>query len=111
MGWIWDNVGLPEDGYYFAAPALFATLASVVMIRGISSSTTAASFKRDGTTNKSSFHNFITGRMSLLSNKDSVLQREHVKDSIEGYEKLFSGARTNVGSLQEEASIKTREKE
>jgi len=66
-------------------------------------------FQRDAA--NSSFKNTITGSMALLSNKDSVLSREGVKDSIEGYEKLFSGARKSVGSISSGESIRSREKE
>lgn len=48
---------------------------------------------------------------SLLSNPDSVLSREKVKDSIAGYESLFSGARHKVGETSTEDSIAGREKE
>lgn len=65
-------------------------------------------FKRDASGN--SFGNVIIGSFSLLSNKDSVLDRDGVKDSIQGYESLFSGARQTVGTTSEKESIKTREK-
>jgi hypothetical protein len=64
-------------------------------------------FKRNASGN--SFGNVIIGGLSLLSNKDSVLERDGVKDSIQGYEKLFSGARQSVGTTSEMDSIKKRE--
>lgn len=57
------------------------------------------------------FGDFFTGGFNLLSNKDSVLQRSEVKESISGYENLFSGARKDVGKINTEDSIKHREKE
>jgi sterol 24-C-methyltransferase len=66
-------------------------------------------FKRNAQGN--TFGSTISGSMALLSNKDSVLSRENVMDSIEGYEKLFSGARKEVGSISNAESIKEREKE
>ena len=67
------------------------------------------SFKRDATGN--TFGDFFTGSFNLLSNKDSVLKRGDVKKSINGYEDLFNGARKDVGKINTEDSIKTREKE
>lgn len=69
----------------------------------------AGGFERDAV--KNSFSNPIIGSVSLLSNDDSVLAREGVKDSIEGYEKLFSGARKQVGTTTSQESINMREKE
>jgi hypothetical protein len=66
-------------------------------------------FERDAT--KSSFKNTFTGSCSILSNNDSVLRRENVKESIEGYEKLFKGARKDVGSISSDESIRKRELE
>lgn len=57
------------------------------------------------------FGDFLTGGFNLLSNKDSVLQRSEVKNSISGYENLFSGARKDVGKINTDESIKQREKE
>jgi sterol 24-C-methyltransferase len=48
---------------------------------------------------------------SLLSNPDSVLKREGVKDSIEGYETLFAGARESLGATSTSDSIQHRAKE
>lgn len=58
-----------------------------------------------------SFAGVLTGSTSLLSNKDSVLKRDGVDNSIKGYENLFSGARKNVGNITSDESIKTRAKE
>lgn len=65
------------------------------------------SFKRDG---YKSF-GFVGDAASLLSNSDSVLGRDGVKGSIEGYEGLFSGARKQVGTTTTSESIEKREKE
>lgn len=66
------------------------------------------SFKRDA-------HNKTFGTVSdaasLLSNPDSVLSREGVKDSIKGYETLFAGTRKNVGKTSTSDSIDNRAKE
>jgi len=48
---------------------------------------------------------------SLLSNPDSVLSREGVKESIAGYETLFVGARNSVGETSTTDSIELRAKE
>jgi len=58
-----------------------------------------------------SFSGVLTGSTSLLSNKDSVLKRDGVDNSIKGYENLFSGARKDVGNITSDESIKTRAKE
>jgi len=65
------------------------------------------SFKRDS---YKSF-GFVSDAASLLSNSDSVLGRDGVKESIAGYERLFSGARKNVGTTTTADSIQHREKE
>ncbi len=106
MGWMWDEVlaAMPSG---LSTPVVAGTLSILVAINIFSRF--ARSFKRDAVSN--SFGNPITGSLSLLSNKDSVLKRDKVKDSVKGYENLFSGARTNLGKLQDEESIKTRERE
>mmetsp|Transcript_8597 Transcript_8597/g.14932 ORF Transcript_8597/g.14932 Transcript_8597/m.14932 type:complete len:409 (+) Transcript_8597:58-1284(+) len=48
---------------------------------------------------------------SLLSNPDSVLPREGVKESISGYETLFAGARNSIGKTSTSDSIELRAKE
>lgn len=65
-------------------------------------------FKRDVHT---SFSNLAIAFASMLSNKDSVLKRDGVKASIDGYEKLFSGARKSVGTTSNEGSISHRQSE
>ncbi|KAL7571397.1 hypothetical protein ACA910_007703 [Epithemia clementina (nom. ined.)] len=67
------------------------------------------SFKRDGVGN--SFGGMFTGSVSLLSNPDSLIKREDVKDEMDGYDSMFTGARKNVGSLHEKESIEKRQKE
>lgn len=47
----------------------------------------------------------------ILSNKDSVLARDGVKGSIEGYEKLFTGARDEHGATSQDESVQERAKE
>jgi len=54
---------------------------------------------------------FVSDAASLLSNSESVLGRDGVKESIAGYERLFSGARKNVGTTTTADSIQHREKE
>jgi len=65
------------------------------------------SFKRD------SYKSFgsVGDAASLLSNADSVLGRDGVKESIAGYEELFTGARSKVGTTSTTDSIRNREKE
>lgn len=65
------------------------------------------SFKRD------SYKSFgsVGDAASLLSNTDSVLGRDGVKESIAGYEELFTGARSKVGTTSTTDSIRNREKE
>jgi hypothetical protein len=106
MGWMWDEVvsALPAG---LATPLVAGTLFSIVSLNVVVY--LARSFKRDGF--KNSFGNIITGSVSILSNKDSVLKREHVRHSMDGYDHLYKGARKEVGSLHQEESIRTRRKE
>jgi sterol 24-C-methyltransferase len=105
MGWIFDDVlGFFPDG---AVTPVCVGVASIISLNVIVRA--AKSFKRDA--RGDSFGNIITGSVSILSNKDSVLKREQVNESMDGYDKLFDGARKNVGSLHQEESIRTREKE
>lgn len=59
----------------------------------------------------STFSNTATGIVSILSNNDSILNREGVDASVEGYTELFSGARQSVGSISTDESIRKRELE
>ena len=104
MGWMWDEIraALPET---VSAPLLAGALATIVLANVIFR---VRAFKRDGS---ESFSDTVTGSVSILSNKDSVLQRDGVQKSMSQYDDLFKGARTNVGSLHQEDSIKKREKE
>ena len=86
-------------------PATFIVLINFLFFRGKGS----GKFERDA--KGSSFRSTLTGSISILSNNDSVLRREHVKDSIDGYEKLFKGARKDVGTISSEESIRKRELE
>lgn len=47
--------------------------------------------KRDGMDYKS-----MSGVTHMLNNAESVLQKDDVKDAIDGYEELFAGARKEV---------------
>jgi sterol 24-C-methyltransferase len=67
-----------------------------------------ASFKRDV---HSKTFNKVGGAASLLSNPDSVLSRDGVKESIAGYETLFAGARVGVGTTSTADSIEHRASE
>lgn len=87
-----------------AATAAVSILAINFIVKKLS-----GSFERNAVEN--SFSNPIIGSVSLLSNNDSVLSREGVKDSIEGYEKLFSGARKEIGATTSKESVNLREKE
>ena len=104
MGWMWDEIqaSLPET---VSAPMLAAALASIVLANIVFR---MRGFKRDGS---ASFADTVTGAVSILSNKDSVLQRDGVQKSMSQYDDLFKGARTDVGSLHQDESIKKREKE
>ncbi|KAG5176250.1 sterol methyltransferase [Tribonema minus] len=57
------------------------------------------------------FNDTIQGSLSMLSNSDSVLQRDEVKDCIDGYEGLFAGARKATGAITTEESIAKRQSE
>ena len=89
----------------FLITASFVTLfvVHVIFTRFFSSS----SFKRDAHNNT---FNTTANVVSLLSNLDSVLKREKVKESIAGYETLFAGARKEVGivSIMPSSSPTTR---
>jgi hypothetical protein len=87
-----------------AATAAVSILAINFIVKKLS-----GSFERNAVDN--SFSNPLIGSVSLLSNNDSVLSREGVKDSIEGYEKLFSGARKEIGATTSKESVNLREKE
>lgn len=106
MGKLYDELmtKVPEG---MAMTIAAGTLASIVTVNVLLRYT--KSFKRDAV--NSTFNDTLTATTSILSNKDSVLQRGEVKSSIEEYEGLFDGARKDVGSLQTEDSIKKRESE
>jgi len=89
-----DAVTLP-----MVAGSLAVIVAANVFMR-------SRSFKRDGS---ASFSDIVTGSVSILSNKDSVLQRDQVGKSMGEYDALFKGARKEVGSIHTEESIKKRE--
>jgi len=57
------------------------------------------------------FKDTVRGSLSILSNENSILDREGVKGSIEGYERLFDGARQSVGCISSKESVALREKE
>ena len=68
-----------------------ATLGAIVVLN-ITLNIAKKGFKRDAV--KHSFTNPFVALSSLLSNKDSVLNRDGVEGSIEGYENLFDGKHT-----------------
>ena len=95
---------LMEDGAIAPVGVACVTLFSVgAMVR------MSRSLKRDA--HGGTFGDFLTGGLNILSNKDSVLKRSEVEESVSGYENLFSGARKDVGSTSTDDSIKKREKE
>ena len=96
------QAALPEP---VTTPMVAGAFAAIVTINLVIRS---RSFKRDGS---ESFSDLVTGSVNILSNKDSVLQRDQVSKSMAEYDELFEGARKNVGSLHKEESIKKREKE
>ncbi|CAM9186821.1 unnamed protein product, partial [Phaeothamnion confervicola] len=53
----------------------------------------------------------LTTTSTLLNNPDSVLQRDQVKDAIDGYEELFSGARKTTGAITDADSVAKRQNE
>ena len=89
------------------SPLLAGTIGVIVLINVVFR--VSRSFKRDGVGN--SFGGMFTGSVSLLSNPDSLIKREEVKDEMDGYDSMFTGARKNVGSLHEKESIEKRQKE
>ncbi len=48
---------------------------------------------------------------AMLSNSETVLRHNEVEAAVQNYDKLFSGARENVGEISTQASIKKREAE
>mmetsp|Transcript_5092 Transcript_5092/g.7755 ORF Transcript_5092/g.7755 Transcript_5092/m.7755 type:complete len:404 (+) Transcript_5092:96-1307(+) len=99
-----DNIfgSNPENSGILVVGSLAALLGAHLVLSFI-----LKSFKRDS---YKSF-GFVSDAASLLSNSDSVLGRDGVKESIAGYERLFSGARKNVGTTTTADSIQHREKE
>lgn len=94
---------LPEG---ISLPVVAGTAAGIVGIN--IAIRVAKSIKRDATGN--TFGSALAS-INILSNKDSVLKRDKVKESMDDYDNLFSGARKDVGSLHKEESISTRQKE
>eukprot|EP00957_Ditylum_brightwellii_P159693 12154877-Ditylum_brightwellii.AAC.1 len=88
---------------------LVGTLGSAVLLNVLIKKYSQNSFERDAV--GSTFGSTISGGVSLLNNKDSVLTKEGVNDSIDNYESLFTGARKQVGSTSENNSIEMRQKE
>jgi len=103
MAWTFPDMRSARDSQN--TPVIAGALFTVAAVGVISVS---RSFKRDVS---GSFAGTLVGSISLLSNKDSVLQRDQVKNSMDGYDNLFAGARKEVGSLHKDESIKKREKE
>lgn len=94
---------LGEDAIAPVGIACLALFSANVVVR------VSRKWRRDA--NGNTFSDFFTGSFNILSNKDSVLKRGEVKDSINGYEDLYSGARKDVGHISTEDSMKKREKE
>eukprot|EP00979_Chaetoceros_neogracilis_P006300 scaffold1273_cov258-Chaetoceros_neogracile.AAC.2 len=97
-----------EDALSTASLLVIAVL-SIIFINIFLKLATGSGFTRDEV--KNPFSDSIIGGTSLLNNKDSVLSRDGVMDSINEYEKLFNGARQEVGSTTTKESISMREKE
>ena len=91
-----------------SGPLLIVGTFSVLILVHLLFSRIFSSFKRD--VHNKTFRTF-SDAASLLSNPDSVLSRDGVKDSIAGYETLFAGARKSVGTTSTSDSIQNREKE
>mmetsp|Transcript_18283 Transcript_18283/g.23382 ORF Transcript_18283/g.23382 Transcript_18283/m.23382 type:complete len:405 (-) Transcript_18283:153-1367(-) len=92
----------PENSGILVVGSLAALLGAHLVLSFILKSFKRDSYKPFG---------FVSDAASLLSNSDSVLGRDGVKESIAGYERLFSGARKNVGTTTTADSIQHREKE
>lgn len=90
------------------APSLMAGTVGLIVALNVGFRL-SRSFQRDGVGN--SFGGILTGSVSLLSNPDSLIKREEVKDEMDGYDSMFTGARQNVGSLHQKESIAKRQKE
>lgn len=63
-----------------------------------------AELKRDG----KDFNNQISGGMRILNNSDHTLKGEQFSASINDYENMFDGARSNVGSITNDESVEVR---
>lgn len=88
---------------------IIGTLSIVIVVHLLFTSMfSTISFKRD--VHRKTFST-MSDVASLLSNPDSVLSREGVKESIAGYETLFAGARNSVGETSKTDSIELRAKE
>ena len=94
---------------FLSTAAIGASAVASIFIINVIFKKLAGGFQRDAV--KNSFADPIVGSMSLLNNDDSVLTRDGVQGSIEGYEQLFTGARKAVGSTSKGDSINVREKE
>lgn len=94
-----DDVSLPH--------VAVASVAAIIVIN-LTLRVFQSGFKRSVHT---SFSDVLVGVTSILSNKDSVLKRGGVDDSIAGYENLFSGARKDTGAITGDESIQMRQKE
>jgi sterol 24-C-methyltransferase len=87
-------------------PVILYALLILVLVHTIA--VNISSFKRD--VRKKTF-NTVYDAASLLSNPDSVLSRDSVKDSIITYETLYAGARQQTGRSSTNDSIQKRAKE
>ena len=100
-----DNLNLSENSGLLVVGSLLAVAA---LIGGhFVLSIILKSFKRDGSKSFSS----LSDLAYLLSNNDSVLSHSGVEDSVANYEKLYSGAREDIGTTSTADSINKRERE
>ncbi|CAM9133719.1 unnamed protein product [Discosporangium mesarthrocarpum] len=88
------------------APASPIALAAMVGVGLVFVVRSGRKVKRDGKDYES-----MTGVTRMLNNTDSVLQKDEVKGAIDGYEKLFAGAREDHGAITKEESIEKRQSE
>lgn len=93
------NVGGIINNYISNIFGIAASMIVIYFIRGI-----------EITRNSSSFRNILSC-FNILHNKDSVLQKDDVKDVVDNYKNLYDGSRTSVGHISNKDSIDKRGKE
>ncbi|CAM9949277.1 unnamed protein product [Ascophyllum nodosum] len=87
------------------------TSASVAAVVGVSAIVIILSLKPKKTNRDGKDFDSLSSLTHMLNNADSVLKKDDVKEAIEDYEDLFSGARTEHGTITTEESIKRRQTE